>query len=212
MAKTLFFVSNYILYFQQGPLLTDPKGVSYPVNKVDLLTTLSPLIFIGLLIHMNYVPFKRKFHNIMEYFILMVTLVVLVCGLLFFINQFPTDGFKTFIQVVAILTMVGSTVFVISMILWDANTRKKNEKKKRKRKMREIENLIQQRREKGLPFDDLIQQKRTQYDEQGNVVFKLRFFEHSSESDEDPNATLNSILENLFSMKRLKTSLRVKCS
>lgn len=56
---------------------------------------------------------------------LMATLIVLICGLLFYVDAFPSTEFKQFVQVVAIGTMVGSTVFVILMIFWDASTRKK---------------------------------------------------------------------------------------
>lgn len=58
-----------------------------------------------------------------------VTLCVLLCGMLFFLNIFPSDGFRQFVQFVAIFAMIGATVFVCVMIVWDAHTRSKKENK-----------------------------------------------------------------------------------
>lgn len=103
--------------------------------------------------------------------------------------------------------MIGSTLSVIAMILWDSNTRKKNDNKKKKRRKKEREIEIQRRRELGLSFDDLIDEKMTEYDLQGNVVFSLRIFVDSSESGEDTNKNLNAILDNLLSAERIGRKL-----
>lgn len=167
------------------------------------------IIFIGLILQLQFVPFKRKFHNIMEYFILIATLIVLVCGLLFIIpiEKFPSEGFRKFIDILALVVIITSTVFVVGMILWDANTRKKNDKKRLKRKKKENEALIEERRRKGLRFDDLVNIKKTQYDANGKVVFKTPFFDESSESDEDTSTSMNQILEDLFGLKRIRRKL-----
>lgn len=92
--------------------------------------------------------------------------------------------------------------------MWDANTRKKNDKKRLKKKKKEIEKLIEERRDQGVRFDDLLEIKKTLYDENGNVIFKTPFFDLSSESSEDEKTkTLNDILEDLFSWTRIRRKL-----
>lgn len=146
----------------------------------------------------------------MEYFILMATLILLCCGLMFAIpiEKFPSTGFRKFIDVLSIIIIITSTIFVVCMIIWDANTRKKNDKKKIKMKKKELAAAIAKRQLAGLPFDDLLKPKKTRYDENRNVVFVPPFFKNeTSNSDEDVKATLNEILENLFSLRRLKRKL-----
>lgn len=140
---------------------------------------------------------------------MLVTLTVLFCGLLFFVNLFPSDGFRLFIQYFAIICMIGATVIVILMILWDANTRKKKEGKRRKREKKQIEAQIQELRQQGLPFDHLIHVQRTSYDKvTGSVIFKAPFYEDDDkESDEEAPTSLNQLLEDLFSAKRLYRKL-----
>lgn len=168
------------------------------------------VIFVGMLLQMNFVPYRRKFHNIMEYFILMATLILLCCGLMFAIpaEKFPSAGFRKFIDVLSIIIIISSTVFVVGMIIWDAQTRKKNDKKKTKMKKRELAELIAKRTMAGLPIDDLLYQKKTKYDENRNVLFVPPFFVNdTSESETDSKETLNQILENLFSLRRLKRKI-----
>jgi hypothetical protein len=82
------------------------------------------LLFIGYLLHTNFVPFKRKFHNLMDYFVIIVTMATLFFGLLFYVDRFP-DGTKAPLEYLAFTVIIGSTLIVVSMILWDANTRRK---------------------------------------------------------------------------------------
>jgi hypothetical protein len=82
------------------------------------------LLFIGYLLHTNFVPFKRKFHNVMDYFVIIVTMATLFFGLLFYVDRFP-DGTKAPLEYLAFTVIIGSTLIVVSMILWDANTRRK---------------------------------------------------------------------------------------
>jgi hypothetical protein len=46
------------------------------------------LLFAGFLLNTNFVPFKRKFHNLMDYFVILVTMTTLFFGLLFFVDNF----------------------------------------------------------------------------------------------------------------------------
>jgi hypothetical protein len=82
------------------------------------------LLFVGFLLHTNFVPFKRKFHNVMDYFVIIVTMTTLFFGLLFFVDRFP-PGTKDPLEYLAFFVIIGSTLVVVSMILWDANTRRK---------------------------------------------------------------------------------------
>jgi amino acid transporter len=102
------------------------------------------LIFIGLLLHMKYVPFKRKFHNLLEYFVLISTLTVLFFGLLFFVDKFPVFwdiNLKVLLTVVSLIVIIGSTLFVIILILLDVRKRRQIDKKKRKLKKQKFEEL-----------------------------------------------------------------------
>lgn len=82
-----------------------------------------------------------------------------------------------------------------------------SEKKKQKRKQKEIMHQIVARKRQNLSIDDLLDTRRTKYDAHGEVVFKSPFFENSSESSENEHITLNALLENLLSMKRLTRKL-----
>jgi hypothetical protein len=90
------------------------------------------LMFIGFLLHTNFVPFKRKFHNVMDYFVIIVTMTSLFFGLLFFVDNFPDQLTKDFVEYIAFFVLLGSTIIVVGMILWDARTRKKHDQKKAK--------------------------------------------------------------------------------
>ena len=87
------------------------------------------------------------------------------------------------------------------------NTRKKNERKKNKHKKKQLAAMIEERKKQGLPFDDLLKSKKTRYDQNGQVIFSIPFFDESAESDEHQPSTLNQILEDLFNMRRLKRKL-----
>ena len=87
------------------------------------------------------------------------------------------------------------------------STRKKNEGKKNKHKKKQLAAMIEERKKQGLPFDDLLKPKKTRYDQNGQVLFSTPFFDESTESDEHQPSSLNQILENLFSVRRLKKKL-----
>jgi hypothetical protein len=87
------------------------------------------IIFFALLLHIYAVPFRYKFHNIMEYVVLISTFLTLFFGLLFFVDRFPTDGTKQFAVWLATVIMLASTVGILLMIVWDFFTRRKKEKK-----------------------------------------------------------------------------------
>lgn len=53
----------------------------------------------------------------MEYFILMATLLVLVCGLIFIIppEAYPSTSFRKIVDVISLVIIIGSTVAVVGM-------------------------------------------------------------------------------------------------
>jgi hypothetical protein len=85
------------------------------------------IITIALLLHMFAVPFRYKFHNLMEYVVLLSILLVLFLGLLFFVDQFPTPGAQQFAIWLATIVIILSTVVVVAMIVWDFFTRRKKD-------------------------------------------------------------------------------------
>ena len=141
----------------------------------------------------------------MEYFILIATVLVLCCGLLFFIppNKYPSPVFSTIVEVFAMIIIIASSVVVIGMIIWDANTRKQRDKKKNIEKKRKLQELKQKRLQLGLPTNN----PKTLYDDQGNVLYKPPFFVEPSDSSEDQSGTLNEILEDLFAWRRIAKKL-----
>lgn len=131
----------------------------------------------------------------MEYFILLCTMIVLICGLLFYVNAFPTEEFKQFIRVLAFIVIIGSTIVVFGMIFWDARTRKSHAKRK-----------VKLAKQQNVPVSEPLNHVDPI---SGRVIFRAPFFALSSESEEDSAQTLNQILENLFSLKRVAKRLRV---
>lgn len=86
------------------------------------------VMLIALLLHIYAVPFRYKFHNIMEYIVLISILLVLILGLLFFVDQFPTPVFRQFAIWLATVIIILSTVIVCLMIVWDFFTRRRKDK------------------------------------------------------------------------------------
>ncbi len=49
------------------------------------------VIFIAFLLQIHHQPYRRMFHNYMEYIILLSTEFLLFSALLFYVNQFPDN-------------------------------------------------------------------------------------------------------------------------
>jgi hypothetical protein len=167
------------------------------------------LLYAGFLLHTNFVPFKRKFHNVMDYFVIIVTMTTLFFGLLFFVDRFP-EGTKGIAEYVAFLVIIGSTIIVVSMILWDANTRRKNDKKKLKAKLKKINDfkeheedtrkLLIALHEKEMN-DDLFHVKIVPWEV--DYDYKPIEFKTDSETPEENFSTMNDIFYDLLSPKRI---------
>ncbi|KAL0487041.1 9 TM domain-containing transmembrane protein [Acrasis kona] len=93
------------------------------------------IMFLSLILHMQTVPFRKKFHNLTEYVVLISIVLTLFFGLLFFVDQFPTPQFKSFCNVITIIVIIASTVIVILMSMMDflIRRRKENAAEKAKR-------------------------------------------------------------------------------
>jgi hypothetical protein len=171
------------------------------------------LLFVGFLLHTNFVPFKRKFHNVMDYFVIIVTMTTLFFGLLFFVDRFP-EGTKSPLEYLAFAVIIGSTLIVVSMILWDANTRRKNDKKKLKLKLR---NILRNKEHNEDMRTLLVQlHERDEKDDMFHVTevpwnvdyeYKLLHFETDSETPEEVFTHMNDIFFNLLSWERIKRKL-----
>jgi hypothetical protein len=87
------------------------------------------VMFTALILHMRFVPFRYKFHNMMEYVVLVATNIVLLLGLLFYVDTFPTDAAKQFCIWLATIIIVASVVFVVLMMVFDVITRRLKDRK-----------------------------------------------------------------------------------
>jgi hypothetical protein len=99
----------------------------YPVQVVvfGILT-----IFVALLLHVSFVPFRQKFHNLMEYIVLLSTLLVLFLGFLFFVQDWPAPWVSKFAEVITVTITVLCSTIVVFMILYDMWTRRRKDQKK----------------------------------------------------------------------------------
>jgi hypothetical protein len=179
------------------------------------------LMFVGFLLHTNFVPFKRKFHNVMDYFVIIVTMTSLFFGLLFFVDKFPDQLTKDFVEYIAFFVLLGSTIIVVGMILWDARTRKKHDQKKKKLLK------LHKNKDKERDFDrikvifdihrlDESYDKTYKSDNHQNIFgnhevpwdveydYKPMNFKTDSSSNEDGYTHMNQVFGDLFSKERFK--------
>eukprot|EP01080_Neovahlkampfia_damariscottae_P008579 gene8579-404_t len=147
------------------------------------------IIFIALLLHLQFVPFKRKFHNIMEYIMLLATLLTLFFGLLFLSSKNIERGIGIFIEIISIGIIVLSNVLAVGMTIWDIYTRRKNIGKRAKKERRNTRNMKARK---------VIIKEDKEYD------FHYNWRKWNISSDEDSKLTMNQIFENLFSFGRVK--------
>jgi hypothetical protein len=147
------------------------------------------IMFIALVLHLEFVPFKRKWHNLMEYIMLMATIFTLFFGLLFLGSDSLFPALRTFVEVLSVTVIIVSNVLVIVMTIWDIYVRQKNIGKRKKKdkllneKNKELENLEEE-------FD-----------------FHFNWSKWNISSDEDSSLNMNEIIVDLFSIERLKKKL-----
>jgi hypothetical protein len=143
----------------------------------------------------------------MQYIVLMSTFLTLVFGFLFYANQFPSEGWKVFAIILCLGIIILSNVLTVSMTLWDVYTRFKNIKKRRKQKKKTeaLEKALDDKRQ--LMFDELHGMR--MISQKTNIPFKTEFnfkleWNEADESSEDELNSMNDILSNLFSLRRVK--------
>ena len=196
-------------------------SVIFVFFKPMMVTVLSiAVVFISLLMHMKAVPYNKKAHNVLEYLVLLSTLVVLFLGLLFFVDRFPEPWMKTFSEVLAVVVIVATTIVVILVILWDIQTRKRKErgnvKTKERQGMREMNKMSIEDRDailrimKQVPnctlrkAMSLLQSSREQ---QVNFLPSM-YVEDVLSDEEDSSRSLRDIMDSLFSVKRFKRRMK----
>jgi hypothetical protein len=171
------------------------------------------LLFAGFLLHTNFVPFKRKFHNVMDYFVIIVTMTTLFFGLLFFVDDFPA-GTKQPAEYLSFSIIIISTLIVVLMILWDANTRRKNDKKKLRKKAMKIAQMERSEIENSAFLNDLHNKmhdedmfKLSQVPWDVDYEFQVFGFKTESETPEEDFKTMNDIFYALISPQRIRRKL-----
>jgi hypothetical protein len=105
-------------------------------QPIFVITLSTAILFVSLILHIQTVPFKRKFHNLMEYVMLVATLMTLFFGLLFLTSKFATVEIRIIIEVISVVIIVVSNVLAVIMTIWDIYTRRKNIGKRSKKEKR----------------------------------------------------------------------------
>jgi hypothetical protein len=120
---------------------------------------------------------------------LMSIMLTLFFGLLFLsssIGRIENDVIKILIEIASVTVIILSNVLAITMTIWDIYTRQKNIGKRKKKRMNEME-----------------------YEELSTKEFDFHFNwkKWNVSSSDDSKLTINQILDDLFSLKRLKRKL-----
>jgi hypothetical protein len=185
-----------------------------------LITAGIALVFTGMLMHINFIPYKKKFHNLMEYFILMSTLLTLFAGLLLYvvdrnggtnvvINESLRDVLTEILPIITVALIVISNVVVISMFLFDVYVRR-NKEKQRVKKLKKSQQEEKEHEEKLTNvLDDLHgnamnqrQSSMVPWETEHDFQFKVKLEEISDL--EDDSKSMNDILADVFSYGRAK--------
>jgi membrane protein implicated in regulation of membrane protease activity len=149
------------------------------------------IMFIALVLHLQFVPFKRKWHNLMEYIMLMATILTLFFGLLFLGSDALFPALKTFVEVLSVTVIIVSNVLVIIMTIWDIYVRQKNIGKRKKK-----ERLLNEKNKVTEKLED-----------EEDYEFHFNWSKWNISSDEDSSLNMNEIIVDLFSFNRLKKKL-----
>jgi uncharacterized cupredoxin-like copper-binding protein len=179
------------------------------------------VVFFGMLAQVNFIPYRKKFHNLMEYFILLSTLLTLMAGLLLFVVD--RDGgstlvidpglrnfLKSILPVITIILIVVSNVVVISMFLYDVYIRRKKDKIKLKNKRKLESEIMENEKKFAQQLDDLHgrsmnHMKNLPWETDHEFNFTVNF--HEDSEPEDASTSMNQIFEDIFSIKRGRRNL-----
>jgi uncharacterized membrane protein (DUF106 family) len=219
-----FTLSKYKKKFFYWDLFDSIRKASFSVLTVFfkpmfLITVGIAIVFTGMMLQVNFIPYRKKFHNLMDYFILMSTLMTLFAGLLLFVvgrdggaNLVIDPGLKSFLNaflpVITVMLIIGSNVVVISMFLFDVYVRRKKAKKRAKRKQKTAKEAQEHEQKLTDVLDDLHgnAMKNNNADVPWETEHDFKFtlnFEEGSEP-EDASKSMNEILGDVLSLKRVK--------
>jgi hypothetical protein len=90
------------------------------------------VMFSAFILQIHHVPYRRPFHNTMEYIVLLSTEILLFCALLFYVDDFPSSFQKEVIGVACIIIIGASSVGVALLIVLDFILQWFEDKKKAK--------------------------------------------------------------------------------
>eukprot|EP01080_Neovahlkampfia_damariscottae_P002563 gene2563-3525_t len=149
--------------------------------------------------------------NIMEYFVLVATLISLMAGFLFFADKIvPFDAVaKSILVIGTMIIIIGANIFVVIMIGYDIFVRRKKERKRAKNKRREREQIRRKQRRK-REYEErhgLVNISNNKLDSQNEYDFRI--LDDPSESDEDNLTTINAIFDDLISIDRVKKKIEL---
>ncbi|KAF0975936.1 hypothetical protein FDP41_005263 [Naegleria fowleri] len=99
-------------------------------------------VFVAFLLHSQFVPFKTKFHNLLEWVSLVCTELVLFFGLLFLVDNnvwLGNSSLRSFCEWIASIVIVTSIVIVLGMLIYDIYVRRKKDRKKERQARLELE-------------------------------------------------------------------------
>ncbi|KAL0485770.1 10 TM domain-containing transmembrane protein [Acrasis kona] len=99
----------------------------YILSRFQMLVILFGIlvIFVSFILQVHHVPYRRVFHNMMEYIQLLTTEFLLFAGLLFFVGKFPNQlNWRSFdyanaLGYLTIVVVVISTVLLVMLIILD---------------------------------------------------------------------------------------------
>jgi hypothetical protein len=99
------FISIAIIFFSGFPML------------VVLFSMF--IIFVAFILQTHQTPFRREFHNLMEYVVLLSTLILLFCALLFYVDEFPYEWSKEALGILCVAVIVGSSILIALIVFLD---------------------------------------------------------------------------------------------
>jgi hypothetical protein len=158
-----------------------------------------------MVLQLTFVPFKRKLHNLFEYFILFVTLATLFIGLFFFVDLWTDTLSRDIVTWITFMLIIISLIISVLVILWDWRTRfiknriKINLKREKMKKQYEYEEKaikVLEDLHEILPVDT----KKMPWDD-----YKFSLYNNNSDDElsDDKFEDMNSILSDLFNVRRV---------
>eukprot|EP01080_Neovahlkampfia_damariscottae_P001372 gene1372-11994_t len=150
-------------------------------------------------LHVHHIPYRKKLHNIIEYLVLIATLMTLFFGLLFLTNKFDNSVIQTTAVVVSTTLIVLFNSIVIIFVIWDIIIRNRTTTKNRKKKKR-IERFKRIR--------DYQRKKYSGHNDGEDFVFSFNFREFKIDEEDEKIKTMNDIIFDLLSWRRVVNNFK----